>query len=109
VTGLVRLLGTATAWRTIIDRINAIGAGPVYLLCAITALACGALLFRGFRRSRTRLLLWCALFFLALALENFLVFIDLIIVPQTDLYFVRTSIALAGVTLFISGLIWDVE
>ncbi len=108
-TGLVRLLGTATAWKTIIDRVNAVGAAPVYLLCTVTALACGALLFRGFRRSRTRLLLWCALFFLALALENVLVFIDLIIVPQTDLYFLRTSIALAGVTLLIGGLIWDVE
>lgn len=106
---LVPLLATSTAWETIIDRVNAVGAGPVYLLCTITALACGALLFRGFRRSRTRLLLWCALFFLALALENFLVFIDLIIVPQTDLYFLRTSIGLAGVTLLIAGLIWDVE
>lgn len=107
--GLVPLLGTTTAWRAIIDRVNAIGAGPVYLLCTITAIACGALLFRGYRRSRTRLLLWCALFFLALGLENLLVFIDLIIVPQTDLYFLRTSIALVGVTLFLSGLIWDVE
>lgn len=107
--GLVPLLGTATAWRAIIDRINAIGAGPVYLLCTITALACGALLFRGYRRSRTRLLLWCALFFLALALENLLGFVDLIIIPHTDLYFLRTSIALAGVTLFLGGLIWDVE
>ena len=84
-------------------------AGLVYLLCAATALTCGALLFRGFRRSGTRLLLWCALFFLALALENLLVFIDLIIVPDTDLSLIRTSIALVGVTLFLVGLIWDVE
>lgn len=108
-TGPVPLLGTATAWKAIIDRVNAIGAGPVYLLCAVTALVCGALLFRGYRRGRTRLLLWCALFFLALALENLMVFVDLIIVPQTDLFFVRTAIALAGVTLFLGGLIWDVE
>ena len=44
-----------------------------------------------------------------LALENLLVFIDLIIVPDTDLSLIRTSIALVGVTLFLVGLIWDVE
>ena len=84
-------------------------AGLVYLLCAATALACGVLLFRGYGRSGTRLLLWCALFFLALTLENAIVFIDLIIVPDTDLYTLRTSIALVGVTLLLVGLIWDVE
>ena len=40
--------------------------GLFYLLCAATALTCSVLLFRGFRRSGTRLLLWCALFFLSL-------------------------------------------
>jgi hypothetical protein len=82
--------------------------GLVYLLCAATALICSVLLFRGFRRSGTRLLLWCALFFLSLALENAILFIDLVIVPDTDLLTIRTSIALAGVTLLLVGLIWDV-
>jgi hypothetical protein len=83
--------------------------GLVYLLCATTALICSALLFRGFRRSGTRLLLWCALFFLSLALENAILFIDLVIVPDIDLITIRTSIALIGVTLLLVGLIWDVE
>lgn len=82
--------------------------GPVYLLCAATALACSLLLFRGFRRSGTRLLLWCGLFFLSLAVENWILFIDLILVPATDLFALRTAIALAGVTLLLAGLIWDV-
>ncbi len=84
-------------------------AGLVYLLCTVTAMTCGMLLFRGFRRNRTRLLLWCALFFLALALENLAVFVDLIIVPDMDLYLFRASIALVGVVLLVVGLIWDVE
>jgi hypothetical protein len=83
-------------------------AGFVYLLCAATALACSVLLFRGFRRTATRLLLWCALFFLSLALENAMVFIDLIVVPDTDLFTLRTSLALVGVMLLLIGLIWDV-
>ncbi len=82
--------------------------GIVYLLCAATAVSCSVLLFRGFRRSGTRLLLWCALFFLSLALENVILFIDLVIVPNTDLFAIRTSIALIGVTFFLVGLIWDV-
>ena len=35
-------------------------------------------------------------------------FIDLIVVPDTDLFTFRTSIALVGVTLLLVGLIWDV-
>jgi hypothetical protein len=83
--------------------------GLVYLLCAATALVCAALLFRGFRRRRTRLLLWCGLFFLALTLENVTLFVDLVLVPETDLFALRTSIALVGTTLLLVGLIWDVE
>jgi hypothetical protein len=82
--------------------------GLIYLLCSATALACGVLLFRGFRRSGTRLLLWCGLFFLSLALENATVFIDLVLVPDTDLFTLRTSVALIGVTLLLIGLTWDV-
>jgi hypothetical protein len=82
--------------------------GLVYFLCAATALACGALLFRGFRRSGSRLLLWCGLFFLTLTLENVTLFIDLVVVPDIDLFALRTSAALVGVTLLLIGLIWDV-
>ena len=82
--------------------------GAVYLLCAATALACGALLFRGYRRTGTRLLLLCGLFFVSLSLENLLVFVDRIVVPDIDLSALRDSLALVGVTLFLVGLIWDV-
>jgi hypothetical protein len=81
--------------------------GAVYLLCAATALACGLLLLRGFRRSRVRLLLWCGLFFLALFAENVLLFIDVVLVPDIDLSGVRNSVALAGTALLLYGLIWD--
>lgn len=83
--------------------------GAVYILCAATALACCVLLFRGYWRNGARLLLWCGLFFLALTLENFILFIDLVIVPQTDLVLFRTPVALVGVVLLLIGLIWDLE
>ncbi len=82
--------------------------GAVYLLCSGTAMSCSVLLLRGFRRDGARLLLWCSLFFLSLALENAMLFFDLVLVPHIDLVLLRTPIALIGVVLLLVGLIWDV-
>jgi hypothetical protein len=81
--------------------------GSVYLLCAATALACGVLLLRGFRRSHARLLLWPALFFLMLAAENVVLFLDVVVVPDVDLVVARRAVALAGVAVLLYGLIWE--
>lgn len=81
--------------------------GAVYLLCAATALACGLLLLRGFARSRARLLLWCGSFFLLLAVENFVLFVDREVIREIDLLFLRRGIALAGVGVLLYGLVWE--
>jgi hypothetical protein len=81
--------------------------GSVYLLCAATALACGVLLARGYRRSGARLLLWLALFFLILAAENAVLFVDVVLVPHVDLVAVRRAIGLSGVAVLLYGLIWE--
>lgn len=81
----------------------------VYLLCALTSLACAALLLRGYRASRARLLFWAALCFLFLALNNALVLIDERVIPATDLSVWRTLPALLGVALLIYGLVWEVK
>jgi len=81
--------------------------GTVYFLCAATALACGVLLLRGYRKTRTRLLLWCGLCFLLLFLENAVLFVDLMIVPSVDLLLVRRSISLIAVSVLLFGLVWD--
>jgi hypothetical protein len=83
--------------------------GLVFVLCAATALASGLLLLRNYQRTKVRLLLWCGLFFLALALENLLVFVVLILIPQVDLHLFRSSVALVGVAIFLYGLIWDTQ
>jgi hypothetical protein len=83
--------------------------GAVYILCSLTALACGVLLLRGYGRSRMRLLLWCGVFFLAMAAENALLFIDVVIVPDVDLSDVRRIIPLIGVLLLLYGLIWETK
>jgi len=79
----------------------------VYLLCALTSAACAVLLLRAYARRQTRLLLWCGLCFIGLALNNVLLFIDLVLVPDVDLSVVRLVPALAGVVIMLYGLIWD--
>jgi hypothetical protein len=83
--------------------------GFVYILCAMAAMACSALLLRRYFRIHTRLLLWCGLFFAALALENATLFIDIVLVPDTDLSLIRRVIPLVGVSLLLYGLIFDVD
>lgn len=82
-------------------------AALVYALCALAAFGCAVLLFRGFARSRARLLLWGGLCFAALTVANMLVFVDIVIVPQIDLYTWRNLAALVGLAVFIYGLVWD--
>lgn len=79
----------------------------VYILSAITSLACAILLLRGYRASRARLLFWASLCFAGLALNNILVFIDERVVPSTDLSALRTLPALIGVSLLVFGLVWE--
>jgi hypothetical protein len=79
----------------------------VYVLCALTSLACAVLLIRGYQQSRVRLLLWAGLCFCGLALNNLLLFIDMRVVATVDLSIWRSLPALAGVALLIYGLVWE--
>lgn len=82
-------------------------AEAVYLLCALTSLFCTVLLWRSYRRARTRLLMWSTLCFVGLAINNILLFVDLVLVPGVDLSFVRTGIAYAAIALLVIGLVWE--
>jgi hypothetical protein len=77
----------------------------VYLLCAVTCGACTLLLLRGYWVRRSRLLYWCALAFCAFGVGNILLCVDLLLVPQMDLMFVRNLVTLLGVVLMLRGLI----
>jgi Family of unknown function (DUF5985) len=79
----------------------------VYVLCALTSLACALLLLRGYRQSGARLLLWSGLFFVGLFLNNILLIIDLRVVPRVDLAVLRLLPALIGVLLLLYGMIWE--
>ena len=79
----------------------------IYLLCALTSLACAVLLLRGYARNGVRLLLWVGLCFVGLTLNNVLLVIDLRVVPSLDLSLWRSLPALAGLMLLIYGLVWE--
>jgi hypothetical protein len=79
----------------------------VYLLCAATSLTCAVLLARGYARTHARLLLWTCLCFVGLFLNNALLFVDLRIMPDTDLLILRQLPALVGAVILLAGLIWD--
>jgi hypothetical protein len=80
----------------------------VYLLCLATSLVCMLLLWRGYQRSRTSLLLWSALCFVGLSLNNLLLFLDVVIFPvEVDLLPYRIATLLGGVMLLLYGFVWE--
>lgn len=82
----------------------------VYLLCFATSLLCLILLARSYARSRTRLLLWSALCFVFLALNNLLLFIDVVVFPvEVDLLPYRQLTSLIGVGVLLYGFIWEAD
>lgn len=78
-----------------------------YLLCALTSIACAVLLARSYRVQRTQLLLWSTLCFVGLALNNIVLFVDLVVVPDLDLGLLRSGTALVAVMLFLIGTLWE--
>jgi hypothetical protein len=80
--------------------------GLVYALCTVTALACAVLLLRGYARSRDGLLLWCGVFFVLIALENAVLFVDMTMV-HTNLLPLRRTVGLVAVSVLLYGLVWE--
>jgi hypothetical protein len=81
----------------------------VYMLGTLVTLACGILLLRGYARGRKRLLLWSGLCFLGLSASNLLLFLDLVVFPNVDLYRWRLTVAAIAMVLLVFGLIWEGE
>ena len=78
----------------------------VYILGAVTSLLCALLLLRGYSRVRKRLLLWSGLCFAVLTISNALVFVDLVMYPDVDLYLLRLITAAIAMLLLLYGLVW---
>ena len=84
-------------------------AGLVYLLGTLVTALCAVLLLRGYARSRSRLLLWSGLCFIGLTISNALLFVDLQVFPEVDLYMWRLATAAAAMLLLVYGLVFESE
>ena len=90
-------------------------AAVVYILCALTSLACAVMLWRGFAQSRARFLMWSSHCFAGLAINNVLLLVDKVLLPDVSGFWGvsfpvwRSAAALIGIALLIYGLIWDAE
>jgi hypothetical protein len=82
-------------------------AAAVYILGVLVTLSCGILLTRAYRAVGKRLLLWSAICFYGLALSNVLLFTDLVLLPNVDLYVWRLLTAAIAMLILLYGLIWE--
>lgn len=84
--------------------------GPaVYILGTLTSLCCAFLLLRAYSGVKKKLLLWSGLCFVGLTISNFLVFVDLVLLPNVNLYRFRLGTAAVSMVLLLYGLIWESE
>jgi hypothetical protein len=81
--------------------------GFIYILSAATCLLCGILLLRTYARRRVRLLLWSGLCFLGLMIENAMMYVDVVVVPDIDLTIWRKAPGLLALALLLFGLVWE--
>lgn len=80
-------------------------AEAIYIACAITCAGCAWLLFRGYARGGPRLLLWSGLCFVALTIDNMILYVDLVLLPADDLFYYRTVTAAVGTVILLYGLV----
>lgn len=81
----------------------------VYFLCFLSSATCAYLLVTAFLRRAEKLLLWSAICFCFLAVNNLLVFVDIILLPGVDLTPWRSLTALIAITTLLYGFIWEIE
>lgn len=83
------------------------GAVIAYVLCAITSVLCAVLLVRSYLAARVRLLLWAAVCFVGLGINNVLLLVDRQIFPEVDLSLLRDGSGLLAISVLLFGLIWE--
>lgn len=86
---------------------NELGAASVYLLCLTTSVVCALLVARAWRRTGSRLLLWTALSFAFLALNNLLVVADMVVFQSVDLWLWRQLAAGLAIGVLLYGFIGE--
>lgn len=81
----------------------------VYSLCLLTSIVCMALLARGYKRTRVKLLFWSALCFVGLAFNNLFLILDTLVFPDVYLMPMRLLTTGAALAVLLYGFIWEVD
>lgn len=84
-------------------------ATTVYVLCAVTSALCAVLLLRSWLAERLRLVLWTALGFAGLAVNNVLLVVDERVLPDVDLAVLRDVSGVVAMAVLLFGLLWDAQ
>ena len=80
----------------------------VFSLCALASIYVAYLLARAYRQRPSRILFWSAICFAGLALNNIVLFVDLVLMPAEVTYgLVRNWIIVASIGSLVYGLVWD--
>lgn len=82
-------------------------AEAIYLLCGLTSLVAAFMLRRHYRQRRTRLLLWSVIAFAGLAVNNVMVYVDLVMLTGVDLSVYRTAAGSLAMLALVYGLVWE--
>ncbi len=86
-------------------------AESVYIICMVLSVACAAMLFRGYLKNPSHLLLWSSACFGIMAVNNVILLIDVLVLPDIEfggLYMRNITGAVAG-SLLLFGLIWEMS
>ena len=81
----------------------------LYIVAIISSATCAVLLLRAWMQRRVRLLMWSAICFAGLTMNNVALFADLVVFPQVDLRLARHLPALIGMIVLLYGFIWDAD
>jgi hypothetical protein len=79
------------------------------LIAVLTSVGCMLLLFRGYFGTGQRILLWSAFCFVGQSVNNLVLFVDLVVLPQSDLRVLRLTSALVGMLFLIYGFIRETD
>lgn len=81
----------------------------IYGLCLAASISCAVLLGGAYRRNRVRLLLWTAASFCFFALNNLALVVDMLVLPDVDLWIWRQAAAGAGLGVLLFGFVWEIR
>ena len=84
-------------------------AALIYVLGVLVTGVSSTLLLASYVRVRRRFLLWSGLCFAGLAASNALLVIDLVLLPEVNLYVWRLAVAAGAMLVLVYGLVWESE